>query len=56
MSVFMMNFGLMPLGVGPASMIAELYGGQWMAAILGALLIVVALAVLLTQKGLREFQ
>ena len=56
MSVFMMNFGLMPLGVGPAGLIAEEYGGQWMAAILGALLIVVALAVLLTQKQLRQFQ
>ena len=56
MSVFMMNFGLMPLGVGPAGLIAEEYGGQWMAAILGALLILVALVILLTQKRLRQFQ
>ena len=56
MSVFMMNFGLMPLGVLPAGMIADALGGQMAIAILGALLILVTLAVLLTQKGLRSFQ
>ncbi len=56
MSVFMMNFGLMPLGVLPAGMIADALGGQEAIAILGALLILVTLAVLVTQKGLRSFQ
>ena len=56
MSVFMMNFGLMPLGVLPAGMIADALGGQTAIAILGGLLIIVTLAVLLTQKGLRSFQ
>ncbi|MXY21835.1 MAG: MFS transporter [Dehalococcoidia bacterium] len=56
MSVFMMNFGLMPLGVLPAGMIADALGGQEAIAILGALLILVTLVVLVTQKGLRSFQ
>ena len=56
MSVFMMNFGLMPLGVLPAGMIADLLGGQMAIGLLGVLLILVTLAVLLTQRGLRSFQ
>jgi MFS family permease len=56
MSVFMMNFGLMPLGVLPAGMIADLLGGQMAIGLLGVLLILVTLIVLLTQKGLRSFQ
>lgn len=56
MSVFMMNFGLMPLGVLPAGMIADALGGQEAIAILGILLILVTLAVLLTQRRLRSFQ
>ena len=56
MSVFMMNFGLMPLGVLPAGMIADALGGQMAIGLLGVLLIVVTLAVLLTQRGLRSFQ
>ena len=56
MSVFMMNFGLMPLGVLPAGMIADLLGGQMAIGLLGVLLVLVTLAVLLTQKGLRSFQ
>ena len=56
MSVFMMNFGLMPLGVLPAGMIADLLGGQMAIGLLGVLLILVTLVVLLTQKRLRSFQ
>ncbi len=56
MSVFMMNFGLMPLGVLPAGMIADALGGQMAIGLLGILLILVTLAVLLTQKRLRSFQ
>ncbi len=56
MSVFMMNFGLMPLGVLPAGMIADALGGQTAIGLLGILLILVTLAILLTQKRLRSFQ
>ena len=56
MSVFMMNFGLMPLGVLPAGLIADVLGAQTAMAILGGLLILVAAAVLLTQKRLRSVQ
>ncbi len=56
MSVFMMNFGLMPLGVLPAGLAADLLGGQAMAGIMGAMLVIVAAAVYLTQKSLRSFQ
>ncbi len=56
MSVFMMNFGLMPLGVLPAGMIADALGGQMAIGLLGILLVLVTLAILLTQKRLRSFQ
>ena len=56
MSVFMMNFGLMPLGVLPAGLIADALGGQIAIAILGALLILVTLPILITQKRLRSYQ
>ena len=56
MSVFMMNFGLMPLGVLPAGLIADVLGIQTVIAILGGVLLLVAAAVLLTQKRLRSFQ
>lgn len=56
MSVFMMNFGLMPLGVLPAGMVADALGGQMAIAILGGLLILVTLPVLITQKRLRSYQ
>ena len=55
-SVFMMNFGLMPLGVLPAALIAEYFGGQVAIGILAALMIVVSITVLITQKQLRRFQ
>ena len=56
MSVFMMNFGLMPLGMLPAGLAVDYFGGPIAIAILGGLLLAVAAAVLLTQKRLREFQ
>ena len=56
MSVFMMQFGLMPLAVLPAGMMADALGGQATIAILGALLILVTLPILLTQKRLRSYQ
>ena len=54
MSVFMMNFGLMPLGVLPAGAITELFGAQWAVAILGILLLLTTTVILLTQKSLRD--
>ena len=56
MSVFMMNFGLMPLGVLPAGMIADALGGQMAIGILGVLLVLFTLAILFTQRRLRSFQ
>ena len=53
MSVFMMNFGLMPLGVLPAGALAERFGGQFAIMILGALLLLTTTAVLVTQRRLR---
>ena len=55
MSVFMMNYGLMPLGVLPASLAIEALGGQMAVAILGFGMIAVTAVVLLTQKRLRDF-
>ena len=54
MSVFMMNFGLMPLGVLPAGALAERFGGQFAIMILGALLLLATTVVLVTQRRLRE--
>ena len=54
MSVFMMNFGLMPLGVLPAGLAADIIGERAVMAILGIGLIAVAACILVTQKRLRE--
>ncbi len=56
MSVFMMNYGLMPLGVLPASLAIEALGGQMAVAILGFGMMAVTSVILLTQKRLREFE
>ena len=56
MSVFMMNFGLMPLGMLPAGLAVDYFGGPTAIAILGGLLLAVSAAVVLTQKQLRSFQ
>jgi len=56
MSVLMMNFGLMPLGVLPAGLAIEFYGGQATAAFLGITLVLVAAGVLVTQRKLRNFE
>ena len=56
MSVFMMNFGLMPLGMLPAGLAVDYFGGPVAIAILGGLLLAVAATVLATQKQLRAFQ
>ena len=56
MSLFMMNFGLMPLAVLPAGLAIEVFGGETTVAVLGAGVLVVTTAFLVTQKRLREFQ
>ena len=54
MSVFMMNFGLIPLGVLPAAVIAEWLGVRVSIGILAVLLLVITSIILVTQKQLRE--
>ena len=52
MSVFMLNFGLMPLGVLPASIAMEYWGSQEVIFVLGILLLVVTAIIFFTQKHL----
>jgi MFS family permease len=54
MSVFMLNFGLMPLGVLPSAILIDIFGPQMIVGSLGLLLLVFTLGILLTQKRLRE--
>jgi len=53
-SVYAMNFGFIPLGVLPASAIAELFGVGAASATLGFILIIVCFIILLTRKELRK--
>ena len=55
MSVFMLNFALMPLGVLPTGIAAQFLGGQVAVGILAVLLLTVTAVVLVTQKELRRF-
>ena len=55
MSVFMLNFGLMPLGVLPAGTAAEYIGGQAVIGILAVLLLAVTAFILVTQKRLTRY-
>ena len=54
MSVYMINFALMPLGVLPAGLAAELWGGQKAIGGLAVLLLATTTLILFTQKRLRE--
>ncbi len=54
MSVFMLNFGLMPLGTLPASSLAEIIGAEAVIGILAIALLAFSAIVLLTQRRLRE--
>ena len=56
MSIFMLNFGLMPLGVLPAGVISDLFGGQMAIGILAVLLIMVTSWVWFYQGGVRNSQ
>ena len=54
MSVFMMNFGLMPLGVLPTGFLIDYVGPQFAIGVLAVLLFGVSAYMLITQKQLRE--
>ena len=54
MSVFMLNFGLMPLAVLPTAIMVDIFGARVIIGILAVLLFVVTTLVLITQKELRE--
>ena len=54
MSIFMMIFGMMPLGVLPAGALAEAMGGQFAVGVMASLLILVTLVLWATQKQLRN--
>lgn len=56
MSIFMLNFGLMPLGVLPAGVISDLFGGQMAIGILAVLLIMVTSWVWFYHDGVRNSQ
>ncbi|MCH7745191.1 MAG: MFS transporter [Chloroflexi bacterium] len=56
MSVFMLNFGLMPLATLPVGIIADVWGGQAAIGVLGILLLLTSIVIFATQKRLREFQ
>ena len=55
MSVYMLNFALMPLGVLPAGIAAQYLGGQVAVEILAVLLLAITAVILVTQKELRRF-
>ncbi len=56
MSVFLMNFGLMPLGVLPAGAIAELLGPRVAVATLAGMVLATTAIIVATQKRIRELQ
>ena len=53
MSVFMLNFGLMPLGVVPAGIAMEYWNGPQVIGALGILLLLVTIIIFVSQKQLR---
>ena len=55
MSVYMLNFALMPLGVLPAGIAAQYLGVQTAIGILAVLLLAISAIILVTQKDLRRF-
>ena len=55
-SVFTMSWGLLPLGVLPAGIAAEVIGAPATVAILGTLMLVIAVLLLITQRALRQTQ
>ncbi len=56
MSLWMMNYGLMPLGILPISVIAEQFGPQASFACMGGAIIAVTLLILILNRRLRATQ
>ena len=54
MSIFMMVYGLTPLGTLPAGVAADIIGPKATIGILGAVLLVIVSALLITQKAFRQ--
>jgi MFS family permease len=54
MGVFMMNRGLMPLGVLPTSIVADFLGAQFAIGLLAVLLLLFTTTIMVTQKRVRE--
>ena len=54
MSIFMMIWGMMPLGVLPAGLLAEAVSGQFAVGVMATLLILVTFVLWATQKQLRN--
>ncbi len=55
MSIFMMIFGMIPLGVLPAGLLAETVNGQFAVGLLAALLLIVTFTLWASQKQLRNY-
>ena len=53
MSIFMLNFGFMPLGTFPAGLMIDYLGGQAVIGMMGAGLIAVTVLIFVTQRQLR---
>ena len=56
MSLYMMSFGLMPLGMLPMGFGADLIGPRAVVGVMAAVLTVVTVVILVTQKPLRRIQ
>jgi predicted MFS family arabinose efflux permease len=54
MGIFMMIFGMMPLGVLPAGALAQWMGGQFAVGVMASLLILATFVLWITQKQLRR--
>ena len=54
MSIYMLNWGLIPLGALPAGIVADIIGAQSTIGILSVLLVISSAVVLITQKELRN--
>ena len=54
MSIYMLNWGLIPLGALPAGIVADIIGAQGTIGILSILLLISSAIVLITQKELRN--
>ena len=53
MSIFMLNFGFMPLGTFPAGLMIDYIGGQAVIGMMGVALIAVTVVIFVTQRHLR---